>query len=738
MARFSCSFRVILLVLLPICVLAGVAAGDAEHFDFQFANKQIADILRAMGGVAGLTVVPDETVTGGASYFLNNATFDEALALVLADSGLFLEVRDGVYFVSRVLARGTPELMTVHAGQVPADVVLRKVSAALGITILFDPLSREPLTLHFVDGTVADLLQAIAAKNPRTTVEERGGFYYLRNLPAGSAAVGGSPGASSFGSGSTEAITLNDDGTFSVAAYATRASVLLDELFRKSGKEFLFQKRSDGVIDRLSLSGKPFDVVLQALLSLSDSHVVERDDGIYVVMDLGREEILKQYRQLQQVFVKTMPVQELVALLPAGLASSTSFRVDSQRNSIILFGSELEVEPLLRFLEQVDRPQEDFRYFQFALSFASPGQLAQILPSRFRIAPPIVQEESRTLLLYLPDYREAETAEFLRLLDVPAKSFPVSLNYIRSSQLMEALPPGIPAGAVVRSPDPRLVFFQGTEDQLAFFRKGLESIDLPTPQIRYQLLLVQYQDTFKLETNPRFGLAPTPAAGSSTDPFAFVGKVGRLLDLSFDIVYSFGYTFAMDLTAGLENSTAQVLADTTLTAISGQEVSFRNTNTFRFRENERNPDTNEITPTGPSREIVSGIIFSISGWVSGNNMVTMDISATVSKRGTANSDAGSLPPTSEKVISTHVRTQAGTPVIIGGLVQQEVSDGSSRTPGLGEIPGADLLFSSRLASQENTELVMYIVPYIDIPESDKDPLAAMSAYYAQHFRGGEM
>src|SRR5690606_24183561 len=98
----------------------------------------------------------------------------------------------------------------------------------------------------------------------------------------------------------------------------------------------------------------------------------------------------------------------------------------------------------------------------------------------------------------------------------------------------------------------------------------------------------------------------------------------------------------------------------------------------------------------------------------------------------------SLPPTSEKVISTHVRTQAGTPVIIGGLVQQEVSDGSSRTPGLGEIPGADLLFSSRLASQENTELVMYIVPYIDIPESDKDPLAAMSAYYAQHYGGGEM
>lgn len=721
------------LVLMLLGTAPAVFAQESGRFDFQYANKPVADILRAIGGIAGKSVVPDDTVTGTASYVLSSATFDEAIELILTDNDLYLDVRNNVYLVSRVSVRGTTVNLTVRAEQVPADIILRKASSALGTTILFDTLSSEPLSVHIVGGTLDNLLLAVVAKNPRFLIEKHEGFYYLRNVPPGQAA-----GAAGLGNVGADTVTAHDDGTFSISAFGTRASVLIEELFRKSEKEYLSQKRGDGAIDRISLSRKPFDTLLQAVLSLSDSHYVQRADGVYVIMDIGRDEILKQYRHIQQVFVRTMPVQEIVGLLPSGLVSAASYRVDTQRNSVILFGSELEIGPIAEFLQSVDRPKHGYSFVPFQLSFVGPAQLAQILPSRFKLSPPLVQDDAKTLLLYLPDDRIEETRDFIRLLDVPVKSFPVRLNYIRASQLLEALPPGVEAGSVVRTPDPRLVFFQGTEDQLGYFQKRLESIDAPTPQIRYQLLVVQYQDTYKLETNPRFGLSPTPAANSTSDPFAFVGNIGRLLDLSFDIVYSFGYTFAMDLTTGIEDSTAHVLADTTLTAISGQEVSFQNTNTFRFRENERDKDTGEIAPTGPSREIVSGIIFSISGWVSGNNMVTMDISATVSKRGTGSSDAGSLPSTSEKVISTHVRTPAGTPVIIGGLVQQEVSDSSSRTPGLGEIPGADLLFNSRLASQENTELVMYIVPYIDIPESDNDPLAAMSSYYAQHFRGGEM
>lgn len=715
-----------MLVIAVAAIGVPLSSQNLERYEFQFANKPVSDILRSIGAISGKTVIPDETVTGVGSYFLSSATFDEALQLILSDNSLYVTERNSIYIISKVAISGTAGSLTIHAEQVTADVILRKVASALGQTILFDPLSREPISVHLTNGTIEQLLRVVAARNPRFIIDADQGYYYLRSQPV----TANGPASAQ---GGAESITAHGDGTYSIQAMNLRVSDLVDELFRKAGKEYLLQKRGDGIIDRLTLSNKTFDALLQAILSLSDSHFVERSDGIYVILDLNRDEILKQYRQVQQVYIQSMPVQEIIGLIPSGLASSASYRLDLQRNSVILFGSQPEIGPVADFFQSVDRVEEGYSYVPIALSFVTPSQLVQVLPSRYKIVPPIVQDETKTVLLYLPDGRVAEATDFVRLLDRPVRSFPIRLKYIKSSILLESLPPGVPSNSIVRSPDPRMVFFQGTEDQLEYFKRQLQSIDIPTPQIRYQLLVVQYQDRFNLNTNPGLRVSPTAADQVGGSPLSFIGSVGRLLDLNFDIISSFGYSFAVDLTAGIEDSTAHVLADTTLTAISGQEVSFQNTNTFRFRENEKDKDTGEITPTGPSREIVSGIIFSISGWVSGNNMVTMDISATVSKRGTASADSGSLPPTSEKVISTHVRTQAGMPVIIGGLVQQETSDGRSRTPLLGEIPVGEELFSSRLASQENTELVMYIVPYIDIPEAENDPLAIMSTYFTQHF-----
>src|SRR5690606_1903567 len=95
--------RTVFAVALVLLGTATVAfAQESGRFDFQYANKPVADILRAIGGLAGKSVVPDDTVTGIASYILSSATFDEAIELILADNNLYLDVRNNVYLVSRV------------------------------------------------------------------------------------------------------------------------------------------------------------------------------------------------------------------------------------------------------------------------------------------------------------------------------------------------------------------------------------------------------------------------------------------------------------------------------------------------------------------------------------------------------------------------------------------------------------------------------------------------------------
>ena len=50
---------------------------------------------------------------------------------------------------------------------------------------------------------------------------------------------------------------------------------------------------------------------------------------------------------------------------------------------------------------------------------------------------------------------------------------------------------------------------------------------------------------------------------------------------------------------------------------------------------------------------------------------------------------------------------------LGGLMQTEQTVQKEKTPVLGDIPILGLLFQKNKVTEENTELVIYIVPYLD-------------------------
>jgi type II secretory pathway component GspD/PulD (secretin) len=193
---------------------------------------------------------------------------------------------------------------------------------------------------------------------------------------------------------------------------------------------------------------------------------------------------------------------------------------------------------------------------------------------------------------------------------------------------------------------------------------------------------------------------------------------------------------AARLSLDLSRNNARVMADTTLIGAASQEVRFQNTDTFRYREPEVQED-GSVTYTGVTREITAGLIFSVKGWVSGDGMITMDVSATVSKRGTDTSGTvGTLPPTSENVVTTRVRTPGGRPVVIGGLMRQEKILTDSRVPVLGDIPLLGLLFRSKKESVDNTELVIYIVPHLEYaPAARPDTATRLDGLYRRLVQG---
>lgn len=102
-------------------------------------------------------------------------------------------------------------------------------------------------------------------------------------------------------------------------------------------------------------------------------------------------------------------------------------------------------------------------------------------------------------------------------------------------------------------------------------------------------------------------------------------------------------------------------------------------------------------------------------------MITVSVSADLSKQGTTDSDSSdssdstdSTPPsTSEKTVTTNVRTKSGVPIIISGLLQAETEKTETRVPVLGSIPLLGMLFRTTKDSLATTELVIYLVPFVE-------------------------
>jgi type II secretory pathway component GspD/PulD (secretin) len=307
----------------------------------------------------------------------------------------------------------------------------------------------------------------------------------------------------------------------------------------------------------------------------------------------------------------------------------------------------------------------------------------------------------------------------------------VRLRYLRSEDLLKKLPPSVGRDDIVETADPSVIFVKATADKLAAFQRDLEVIDRPVPQIRYQVLVLQYHAGEALDWSS--GLQASSA--DPGDASAFLGALGNLLDLSFDIVSTFGLQFAVDLSTQLTTSDVRVLADTALVGLSGQELEFRNTETFRYQEVEVD-EQGSTRFTGVTREITSGLIFRIQGWVSGDGMITMNVKATISKRGSATSTTvGALPTTSENVVNTLARSLAGTPLVIGGLMRQDVDVRVTKVPLLGDIPLLGLLFQSRKESLENSELVVYIVPRIEHGDADEVDIGTRLEALYERFGG---
>lgn len=736
-----------LVALILLVLLALSQAGAQTIKEMEFKEKPITDILLALAQMSGTSIIPDDTVSGNASYFFSNTTLNTALKLFLSTYGYYYWKSDGVYYVSRVHITydRTHDLVTADARNVAISKVVRTLSNAIGRTILYDALPDQEITLHAHGVSPAEVLKILLARFPDYTIQQDRHYFYIKRKPPPVTAQARSAG------GARPAAVAGEAGAYSINARQIRFRDAVRQLFKLAGKEYSMLGQSDPVLQGLYFRDKTFAQLLRLIVDEASADYTQVGN-VYYIFDIQRRDVLNQLFSTVVVPLKHIAANDLPTLLPSDLASSGSYKVDSTTNSIVLHGSLQQIAPIQAFIKKVDQPLVGKSYYRFDLAYMNVQDFMKLLPSRLANPPPIVIPHTNSFVMLLSPPRRRKVESYVALVDRRRQGVPIRLQFIQSANLLKNLPPSIDKSEITPTANPSLVFFDGTEQQRKLFMKELAAVDRPIPQIKYELLVIQHQEgrqlshDFSLSNNvlsqysPSLGTSSTVTSATTGSTFpatAFLGNIGKLLSLSFDVVSTFGYLFALNLNASLGNAQARVLADTTLNGLSGQSIKFQNTETYRYRDTFINPDTGKVDPNGVVREITSGLIVDINGWVSGDGMITMNVAATISKQGTSSStSAGSLPPTSEKIVNTQVRTASGSPVVIGGLIEQDTELQLEKTPLLARIPILGKLFEKKTRSVQNTRLDIYILPHIeyraDMQVTDQMKLRAL---YDQFVKG---
>jgi general secretion pathway protein D len=220
--------------------------------------------------------------------------------------------------------------------------------------------------------------------------------------------------------------------------------------------------------------------------------------------------------------------------------------------------------------------------------------------------------------------------------------------------------------------------------------------------------LVNVNEDGSVSTNP------ATALGSVSQPTIAAAKVD-LDGVSFGAVIS---ALANMTNANLLSTPSIVTLDNTEAKILvGQEVPFRSGSFATTGEGANNPFTTV------TREDV-GIELTVTPHVYDNSEVRMEVLQDISNvvNSAVSSSAFADVVTSKRSIETTVLATSGETIVLGGLIQDNVTDGNARVPLLGKIPVLGNLFKSRSKNQTKTNLVVFLRPTVIEDKSQSNSL----------------
>ena len=161
----------------------------------------------------------------------------------------------------------------------------------------------------------------------------------------------------------------------------------------------------------------------------------------------------------------------------------------------------------------------------------------------------------------------------------------------------------------------------------------------------------------------------------------------------------------------------RMLSEPNLTAVSGEAATFEVGGTWQVPTNIDQDDTGAVRVTYEDRPY--GLTLNFTPVVLTEGRISLRLSTEVEEPTPINSASigqlGGTPATRRRAATTSVELPSGGSMAIAGLVQDDIRQAISGTPGLANIPILGSLFRSREFMRNETELVIIVTPYLVRP-----------------------
>ena len=314
-----------------------------------------------------------------------------------------------------------------------------------------------------------------------------------------------------------------------------------------------------------------------------------------------------------------------------------------------------------------------------------------------------------------------------------SKSELIQLKCIKADGVLQVLPKDIAPSNVRVIKEQNALLVSGTSEDIVSMREFVTIIDVPTPQVAINAIIVEYSEDLQKEfgvnaalhrpdledqgahTTPSFS-SNLGAAASNTDlGFSGAGLKKILNDIggmfssgSNTIIGRLPDDFYVALHFLETQNKAKVMAQPSIVTLNGNKASIAVDETQYFKLTTGNPLGTDYSIQ--FKPITFGIKLDITPWISQGGQITAEIAPEVSNSDGANSDG--YPNVSSRTLSTTVRLNDGETITLGGLIKNTESESHNKIPILGDIPLLGALFRTNTKSISKTNLIVYVTPHI--------------------------